>query len=437
MYISQMDAKEQLFINAVKQASEDIGLEREPSVIFCDGYIPGQGPDVRACIEVHSRVIYVSRLHLEEMDYGEIRHVAIHEISHIFEQSHDGRFHRICQDIRVSTWRPEFTTGIRFMVGNSRHHLEDEEIKEKAPVIDKTRCNYHLCRREAKLTQCPYCHDYFCQEHINPRPPSFPNFDYPNKFNEWKDDENTHPCTDYYDHLVREDRGRHRKYQYALDTMNLISKPKDYPRSNKIIDDKTKINPKRNRQKDNKTIECENCGKKVPSMDIHNVYLSKVKRYVHLCPTCQNYALNDIDEIKIQKKEYEKKVSSSTEVVESNKNNIGNKKSSFEISKSIDDKISEKNKRKKDISMESPTYRCNQCGKIIRSSEAKIEYINGDNIPFCFDCYEEEPKPSQTINLSTDNKDKVDSKKKRMRVILGILVVVAIISIILAVNSMM
>lgn len=219
--ITQLDAKKQLFINAVTQASKDIGLDRSPQIIFCDVYIPNHPTNTRACIDTTSRTIYVSCKYLIDMGYEEIRHTAIHEITHIFNPSHDGNFHRKCQDTRSASWKPESTSGLVMIDGGGRTCLEQINKENEEPTIDISRCNYHLCEsHDTNLLKCEHCGGYFCLEHIEPYPPMMPKFRVPKKFIKWKESKNAHPCPDYYDYLVEKEKDFHIRYSRSLDRMN-------------------------------------------------------------------------------------------------------------------------------------------------------------------------------------------------------------------------
>ena len=198
-----------------------------------------------------SRIIYVSCTHLLEMDSVDIRHTVIHELTHIFDQTHDGSFHTKCQDIRSSNWRPESTSGIIMINGGKRTSLEKKDNTYEEPEIDNTHCNHHLCNNhETNLLKCEYCGGFYCIDHIAPIPPSMPKFNIPKKFIEWKDNENTHACPEYYDYLQGKIKEEHRRYQHSLDRMNLISKSEniyhqDFEFEEDFLNDKSNIKTNR------------------------------------------------------------------------------------------------------------------------------------------------------------------------------------------------
>lgn len=159
------------------------------------------------------------------MDQAEIRQTAIHELTHLFNQSHDGSFHTKCQDIISTTWKPDSTSGLIMINGGGRTCLENKDDVSEELEIDKSHCNHHLCNHhDTNLLECKYCRGYYCIDHITPIPPAMPKFNIPKKYIEWKDNENTHACPEYYDYLQRKIKVEHRRYQQSLDRMNLISK---------------------------------------------------------------------------------------------------------------------------------------------------------------------------------------------------------------------
>ena len=247
-----LKSKERKFIEYTKEASEFFNLEFIPQVIFFDGFIP-EKPNVLADIDIVSKTIRVSRKHLMEMPIEKIKETAFHETTHIFEPSHNTFFKNKLDDSLVTTWKPESTVGIRINDGYHRDvKLDGYDDNEE---IENTICDYHLCREKTKLYQCSHCGKYYCEEHIKPIPPSMPNFDYPNKFNEWKNRENCHPCPSYYDCLVEKEQERIEKCWQALGKLSHYS---GVPDENYEITDS--IKPKFEIQKNGKTMgSCSYC----------------------------------------------------------------------------------------------------------------------------------------------------------------------------------
>jgi len=211
-----LKAKESKFEEFVELASKTYDLNYKPKVVFLDGYIP-ENPSWLACIDIASWTIYVSRKHLKEMPDEQIKETAFHEVTHLFNASHDMDFRNKLDDVTTGTWKPP--PGVIAIDGNIRRDEPRDTKKKTKQKPDKIHCN--LCGTKSELKKCPYCSRYFCEEHFAPLPPSMPNFDYPSKFNEWKNrGENHHPCPNYYDFLVEEEKERRRKYRKALDSMS-------------------------------------------------------------------------------------------------------------------------------------------------------------------------------------------------------------------------
>lgn len=209
-----LKAKESKFEEFVELASKTFGLKYKPRVEFYDGFLPG---GEIAHIELETQIIRVSRKHLKEMPDEKIKETAFHEVTHLFNASHDTDFRNKLDDVTTGTWKPP--PGVIAIDGNIRRDEPRDTKKKTKQKPDKIHCN--LCGTKSELKKCPYCSRYFCEEHFAPLPPSMPNFDYPSKFNEWKNrGENHHPCPNYYDFLVEEEKERRRKYRKALDSMS-------------------------------------------------------------------------------------------------------------------------------------------------------------------------------------------------------------------------
>jgi hypothetical protein len=212
-----LKSKERKFIEYIKEASEFYNMEFIPQVIFFDDFIP-ENPNVLADIDIVSKTIRVSRKHLIEMPIEKIKETAFHETTHIFEPSHNTFFKNKLDDSLVTTWKPESTVGIR--INDGYHRDVKLDGYDDSQEIENTICDYHLCRKKTKLYRCSHCGKYYCEEHIKPIPPSMPDFDYPNKFIEWKEQDNRHPCPIYYDYLRKQEKERHEKYSKSLDKLN-------------------------------------------------------------------------------------------------------------------------------------------------------------------------------------------------------------------------
>lgn len=211
-----LEMKKSRFIEFVNLALKEIGISNILKIEFIDGMLPyGEV----AHIEIETNIIRVSCPSLRIMSIEEIEDTAVHEVCHILIKKHTYDHKIIVEELKEKMWRPPLGLGLSVINGGREPDVVIEKVEKS---VNKNRCNYHLhkCKKQVKLYQCPYCSKYFCEEHIKPIPPSMPDFDYPNKCNEWKNrGENQHPCPNYYDYLVEEEKERHRKYGETLDSM--------------------------------------------------------------------------------------------------------------------------------------------------------------------------------------------------------------------------
>ena len=77
------------FEKFVELACKELGLKQKPRIFFLEGYIP-ENPNWKACIDVLSWTIFVSRIHLNSMSVEEVRETAIHEVTHLLGYGLDG-----------------------------------------------------------------------------------------------------------------------------------------------------------------------------------------------------------------------------------------------------------------------------------------------------------------------------------------------------------
>ena len=93
-----------------------------------------------------------------------------------------------------------------------------EEVDSKIGV-----CSYHLCRKRTTVYRCKYCGEYFCEEHIRPKPPGLPNFRSTSPEDRLLMEERRkpggHPCPPYFDHWVAERKKEREKWEIALDKL--------------------------------------------------------------------------------------------------------------------------------------------------------------------------------------------------------------------------
>jgi len=159
-----LDIKKGRFLDAVKRASDCLNVE-PPEVIFWDTACPDDTGNEWAHIHVDQYKICVSNSKLKQMDYEDIEETATHEVTHLLKLDHSPTFYKRHASIKTAVWMPP--AGV-FTTKERKRKASKKEAKEK---IDKKLCNYHLCRKESKLTKCPHCHGYFCSEHRKPYEP--------------------------------------------------------------------------------------------------------------------------------------------------------------------------------------------------------------------------------------------------------------------------
>ena len=108
------------------------------------------------------------------------------------------------------------------------HHERKQKPSSKIGI-----CHYHLCRKRTEVYMCKYCGEYFCKEHLHPKPPGMPRFRSTTPedlvfMEEWHKP-GGHPCTPYFDVWKAEQEKKKRKWDETLDKLlksPLITKPK-------------------------------------------------------------------------------------------------------------------------------------------------------------------------------------------------------------------
>ena len=99
-----------------------------------------------------------------------------------------------------------------------------ESLKSEAQIDSKIGvCHYHLCRKRTKVYRCKYCGEYFCKEHIKPKPPGMPKFNSVSQedilyMEEWRDTHG-HPCVPFYDYWITQIKKKREKYMQNLDKL--------------------------------------------------------------------------------------------------------------------------------------------------------------------------------------------------------------------------
>jgi len=153
-----------------------------------------------------TNTICISERQLIMQNFDDLEKVVAHEVSHILVQDHSSNFKQ--QEVISSIAGLQLPSGIVHITGNEKSVKKERKIKQ-----DKTRCNYHLCRKKRKLTRCKYCKNYYCLEHIAPSEPSM--------YNERTafDKIEGHPCAAYAINLEEKQKEANIKYSEALTQM--------------------------------------------------------------------------------------------------------------------------------------------------------------------------------------------------------------------------
>ena len=183
-----------------------------PTVNFegCDGEHAGQ----LAHYHSGNNIICISERQLIKQDFEDLEKTMIHEVSHILVQHHSPRFSEEEAISSIAGWKPQ--AGVVHITGGNQITK-----KEKKTKPDKTRCNYHLCQKKTKLTQCSHCKGYFCKEHIEPYEARIRNISSHSR------DETGHPCFAFVYYLTKKKEKDDKRYSEAL--KRLVGKRKREP----------------------------------------------------------------------------------------------------------------------------------------------------------------------------------------------------------------
>jgi len=304
--------KESKFESYVEQACKIYKLKYKPKVFFQDGRFT-ELPDANAYIELTSNTIYVSRAYLLEATDEDIKETAFHEVTHIFNAAHDTAFYNKLDDSLTDFWVPP--GGLRVINGNKLRIPTRKEKKEETKP-DNTICNRysHNCKKKTKLTPCPYCKKYFCDDHYRAVPPSMPHFRNSKKFYEWKEwtkKDNFHPCPEYAIFIMKQEKIKNKRYREALDRMSGRGKKfqeiqtsydkteekiiqhkkqrKDPTPSQISVNNKEKNKDISSPKKDEKVfVTCDRCGQKIPESEARKTYSSKHGNVIK-CYSCYSF----------------------------------------------------------------------------------------------------------------------------------------------------
>lgn len=148
--------KKSYFIQCVKEAAKVLGLKKVPRVKIWDGACPYSENEI-AHAHPDLNLVCISKGRLESMNFDEIKETAFHETTHMLHKNHDIDFGKTMDEALLANW----------LENRKPKKINLSHKKEKK--ADRERCNYHLCRKKAKLYKCKYCGDYFCKDHIKPK----------------------------------------------------------------------------------------------------------------------------------------------------------------------------------------------------------------------------------------------------------------------------
>jgi predicted nucleic acid binding AN1-type Zn finger protein len=161
-----LEMKKYRFIQEVRTAAKNRGII-PPAVNFDGELCPGYDGNQWAHYHPDRHVICVPINMLRIMDEFQLKNTAIHEVTHIFDLTHGTSFYQEMAGTSLSSF--ELPPGVILIYeGMYKSEIKRDKRKER---VDKTRCNHHLCRKRRKLTQCPHCDSYYCDEHILPYEP--------------------------------------------------------------------------------------------------------------------------------------------------------------------------------------------------------------------------------------------------------------------------
>jgi hypothetical protein len=198
-----LEDKKRLVLNVVEDLVRKRNLPK-PYVNF-DG-CEGEDEDSLAHYHSEGNIICISERQLHKLDFESLKDVITHEVTHIIVQDHSPNFYNENATSSIAHWEPP---GGTIVVGNS----ENKSKRKNNPIkIDKTRCNYHLCRKNRKLEQCKFCENYYCSEHVQPAPPiiGFPldRLVCGKPVSYWRNLKEAHPCFPYVEYSERKEEKR-------------------------------------------------------------------------------------------------------------------------------------------------------------------------------------------------------------------------------------
>lgn len=206
-----LNAKKALVTEIIQKACKIAGVA-VPAINF--GSCPSFGDEQLAHMHPDQYKICFSKKQLFMQNSDDLKHSAIHEVTHLLEANHGPSFKKKSSVITAAMWKTD--SRISFVSGETilkRDAEKDLKHKEKLSKIDRTFCNSHFCRKKRKLFKCPHCPRYFCKEHIKPILPGDPN-------HEISDDRTDfHICPGLVDFVKQKKEAERKVYTEALDQM--------------------------------------------------------------------------------------------------------------------------------------------------------------------------------------------------------------------------
>ncbi|MBS3172610.1 AN1-type zinc finger domain-containing protein [Candidatus Woesearchaeota archaeon] len=197
-----LDDKKVRFIFYVEKSAENLGVET-PKVNFVTiGELDHFPKGERAHIHIEQNIICIAERELNKMSYEEIDETAAHEVSHLREKNHDTFFQKKLEKTKSSNWSPPHGT-VGVMSEKDAREKEKKLKKEKKEEhkIIKSRCHYHSCKKRTNLKECNYCNEYFCEEHLKPKPIVVPHLTESTALDRKRKEEadilGGHPCLSY------------------------------------------------------------------------------------------------------------------------------------------------------------------------------------------------------------------------------------------------
>ena len=187
----------------------------EVVLLVCDKYhlpvpeinfkgCPEETDDQLAHYHPDNNRICISEFQLNKLKTIEsIEQTTYHELAHIIEPRHNGRFDNMRNTFSVGVWRPP--PGVMYIDGSAKPAERNVGPPMKERII-KSICNYPNCSIKSNLSKCEYCKRYYCQYHIAV---IIPGTNVPGN--------NYHACPKYSDYMRAEKERKSREYTRALD----------------------------------------------------------------------------------------------------------------------------------------------------------------------------------------------------------------------------